>query len=81
LPVEGQDATAQLRDVSAAMHLHLLGQNPEEYGFYWRWPHGSDAGKLTKMGMFYLHAIGFIHDADRAAAHKKAREWFDKQKP
>jgi hypothetical protein len=80
LPVEGQDTTTQLRDVSAAMRLHLRGQNPEEFGFYWRWPNGPDAGKPTKMGTFYLHAIGFLRDADREAAHKKAREWLAKQK-
>jgi RNA polymerase sigma factor (sigma-70 family) len=80
LPVEGQDATTQLRDASAAMRLHLLGQNSDDFGFYWRWPHGPDAGKPTGLGAFYLNAIGFLRDADREAAHKKAREWLDKQK-
>jgi RNA polymerase sigma factor (sigma-70 family) len=79
LPVEGQDATTQLRDVSAAMRLHLLGQKPEEFGFYWRWPNGPGAGKPTNLGGFYLNAIGFLRAADREAAHKKAAEWLDKQ--
>jgi hypothetical protein len=79
-PIAGQDATTQLRDVSAAMRLYLLGQNPDDFGFYWRWPHGPDTGKPTRLGEFYLNGIGFLREADREAAHKKAREWLDKQK-
>jgi RNA polymerase sigma factor (sigma-70 family) len=80
LPVEGQDATAQLRDVSAAMRLRLLGENPDDYGFHWRWPHEPNTGKPTGFDPFYLNGIGFLRDADREAAHKKAKEWLNKQK-
>ena len=81
LPVEGQDTTTQLRDVSAAMRLHLLGQDPDDFGFYWRWPHGPDAGKrMNPEDRFGPYSVGFLRDADRVAAHKKAKEWFDKQK-
>ncbi|HVL14983.1 MAG TPA: hypothetical protein VM529_20600, partial [Gemmata sp.] len=79
-PVEGQDATTQLRDVSVAMRLHLLGQKPDDFGFYWDWPNGPEAGRRNRMGEFYLHAIGFLRAVDREAAHAKAKEWLDKQK-
>ncbi|MBP3954735.1 sigma-70 family RNA polymerase sigma factor [Gemmata sp. G18] len=80
-PVEGQDTTTQLRDVATAMRLHLLGQDPDDFGFYWRWPHGPDAGKrMNPEDRFGPYSVGFLRDADRVAAHKKAKEWFDKQK-
>ena len=71
-PIEGQDTTSQLRDVSAAMRLHLSDQKPQEFGFYWKWPFGDEAGKQNSLGTFNLYAIGFLRDADRTAAHKKA---------
>ncbi|AMV27256.1 ECF RNA polymerase sigma factor SigE [Gemmata sp. SH-PL17] len=81
LAIEGQDTTIQVRDVSTAMRLHLLGQNPDDFGFYWRWPHGSDAGKrMEPDNRFSPYSIGFLRKTDRTAAHKKAQEWFDKQK-
>jgi hypothetical protein len=79
-PIEGQDTTTQLRDVSAAMRLHRLGQKPEEFGFHWSWPYGPAAGKQNQLGTFNLHAIGFLRAADRTNAHKKFREWFDNEK-
>lgn len=80
LPIEGQDTTGQLRDVSAAMRLHLLGQDPDQYGFYWQHPNVTDRKPVKPGERFSLYSIGFIRDADRTAAHKKAKEWFDKQK-
>ncbi|MFL5340378.1 MAG: RNA polymerase sigma factor [Gemmataceae bacterium] len=80
MPIEGQDTTTQLRDVSATMRLHLLGQNPDDSGFYWRWPNDPDARKPVKPAeRFELYSIGFMRDADRATAHKKAKEWVNKQ--
>ena len=79
-PIEGRDTTTQLRDIAVAMRLHRLGQKPEEFGFHWSWPYGDDAGKPNKLGTFHLHATGFLRNSDREAAHKKAREWLDKQK-
>ncbi len=78
-PKEGQDTTTQLRDVSAAMRLQMVGQKPEEFGFYWSWPFGAEAGKPNRIGTFHLYAIGFLRAADREAAHKKAKAWFDKK--
>jgi hypothetical protein len=80
-PIEGQDATAQLRDVSAVMRLHLSGQKPHEFGFHWGRPFDPDKGKpwVKPDDVFNLHGIGFLRDADREAAHKKAKEWFDRQ--
>jgi hypothetical protein len=79
-PIEGQDTTTQLRDVSAAMRLHLLGQNPDDFGFYWRWPNDPDAGKpIRPADRFELYSVGFMRDADRATAHKKAKVLLDKQ--
>ena len=78
---EGQDATGQLRDVSVAMRLHLLGQNPDEYGFYWQNPYSTEKKEPVKPeDRFNLYSIGFLRKTDRTAAHKKANEWFDKQK-
>jgi hypothetical protein len=34
-PIEGQNATIQLRDLFAAMQLILFGTDPDDYGFYW----------------------------------------------
>jgi HEAT repeat protein len=79
-PKDGQDATGQLRDVSAAMRLHLLGENPDDFGFYWRYPDDTLRKPLTPEQRFGLYSIGFIRDTDRTAAHKKAKERFDKQK-
>ena len=79
-PIEGQDTTTQLRDVSVAMRLHRLGQKAEDFGFHWSWPYGTEAGMPNKLGTFHLHAIGFLRKSDREAAHKKANEWLDKQK-
>ena len=75
-----RDTTTQLRDIAVAMRLHRLGQKPEEFGFNWSWPYGEDAGKPNKLGTFHLHATGFLRNSDSEAAHKKAREWLDKQK-
>lgn len=80
LPIEGQDVTTQLRDVSVAMRLHLLGQNPDDFGFYWQHPEDSLRIPVKLEGRFNLYSLGFIRNADRTAAHKKAKEWFDKQK-
>jgi hypothetical protein len=79
LPKDGQDATGQLRDVSVAMRLHLLGQNPDEFGFYWQNPHSTEKKKpVAREDRFTPYRIGFTKEADRVVAHKKAQEWFDK---
>jgi hypothetical protein len=63
------------------MRLHLLGRDPDEFGFYWRRPNDPDAGNPIKPDdRFDLYAIGFTRDTDRTAAHKKAKEWLDEQK-
>jgi RNA polymerase sigma factor (sigma-70 family) len=79
-PKDGQDITAQLRDVSATMRLHLLGENPDAFGFFWPFPSETDRKPVPPEARFLLGRIGFIRDADRTAAHKKAKERFDKQK-
>jgi RNA polymerase sigma factor (sigma-70 family) len=77
-PIEGRDATTQLRDVSAAMRLHLRGQDPNDYGFYWRPAAEPKRGKPNDP--FELNEIGFRTEAGRDAAHTKARAWLDEQK-
>jgi hypothetical protein len=79
-PKEGQDATGQLRDVSAAMRLHLLGQNPDDFGFYWQYPYAKEKKPVSPEAKFGPYSIGFIRDTDRTESHKMAKEWFDKQK-
>jgi|GEM_PF-3477493 len=79
-PKDGQDATGQLRDVSAAMRLHLLGENPDAFGFYWQPPGTTDRKPVKLDERFSLYSIGFIRNADRITTLKKAKEWFDKQK-
>ncbi len=79
-PKDGRDATAQLRDVSAAMRLHLIGADPDAFRFYWHYPWETDRKPVKPEDRFYLYSIGFIRNTDRVAAHKKAKEWLDKQK-
>jgi hypothetical protein len=75
-PVEGQDVTTQLRDVSIAMQLQLLGKPASEFGFDWQM--ARDNGKMNDP--FDLFTIGFLTNVARAAAHKKAKDWLAEQK-
>jgi hypothetical protein len=92
----GKDCATQMRDMAVAMMLVLSGQTREqldEFGFFAsryvpREPVGQGPpAPLPPVGHrryaddpFTPTEIGFIHDADREAAHKKARAFLDKQK-
>jgi RNA polymerase sigma factor (sigma-70 family) len=92
----GKDCATQMRDTAVAMTLVLSGQTREqldEFGFFAsrympRGPVGQGPPPpLPPVGRrrrsddpFSPTSIGFIHDADREAAHKKARAFLDKQK-
>lgn len=75
---DGPTFTMQLRDVAVGATLLLINQDPGEFGFLKFRREGVATLKLHEKlggGLF-----AFTSDADREAAHKKAREWFDKQK-
>jgi hypothetical protein len=81
---EGRDAngptfTIELRDVAVGAALLLLDQDPGEFGF----PqfHRQAAADLKLHEKLNGQLFAFTTDTERAAAHKKTREWFDKQKP
>jgi RNA polymerase sigma factor (sigma-70 family) len=73
-----QPVETRVSDTAVAAALHLAGQKPADFGFTFLEMYkerGPDA--LTK---HYL--LGFFQDDDaaRQAAHKRAREWLDKQR-
>ncbi len=65
------------------MLIVLRKGKPEDFGFIWT---KTEAAKLVpwadKLGTDPLDVqiIGFSTEADRTAAHKKAKEWLDKPK-
>ncbi len=69
--------TVELRDVAVGAVLLLSGQDPGEFGFL----------EFRRQGVAELKTheklngrwFAFTTDADRAAAHKKAKEWLDTQ--
>ena len=75
---DGPTFTVELRDVAVGASLLLFDQDPGEIGFpRFRRPGAAELKLHEKLsgGLF-----AFTSDADRDAAHKKAREWLDKQK-
>jgi RNA polymerase sigma factor (sigma-70 family) len=80
---EGRDPdsptlTVQLRDVAVGASLLLTNQDPGEFGFPAFRRQG--AAELKMHEKLSGRWFAFTSDADRDAAHKKAKEWFDKQK-
>ena len=73
--VKDTDVVAQVRDVAVIAALQLRKQKPQDFGF--EMDVVSDHGPLMTAD---LSQLGFCRDADREAAHKKARAWLDKQK-
>jgi hypothetical protein len=69
--------TVELRDVAVGAVLLLSGQDPGEFGF----PEFRRQGVAELKTHEKLNGrwFAFTTDADRAAAHKKAKEWLDKQ--
>ena len=73
----GKRIEAQVRDAAAAMSLQLRGQKFADYGF----------PRIYRVAWYYrptepppvLWPRAFPTDEARAAAHKKAWEWLDKQ--
>jgi hypothetical protein len=75
---DGPTFTVELRDVAVGASLLLTDQDPGEFGFPKFRRQGAAELKLHEKlngGLF-----AFTSDADRDAAHKKAKEWLDKQK-
>ena len=67
----------QLRDVAVGASLLLTDQDPGEFGFPKFRRQG--AAELKPHEKLNGGLFAFTTDADRAAAHKKAKEWLDKQ--
>jgi RNA polymerase sigma factor (sigma-70 family) len=69
----------RVSDTAVAAALHLAGQKPADFGFF------PSLQMYTGPGNWAEHfALGFLDDAARQAAHKKAREWLArhaKEKP
>jgi RNA polymerase sigma factor (sigma-70 family) len=69
----------RVSDTAVAAALHLAGQKPADFGFF------PSLQMYTGPGNWAEHfALGFLDDAARQAAHKKAREWLarhGKEKP
>jgi hypothetical protein len=60
--------------------ITLLGQDPDDFSFYWRRAKALAAGKgPSPADRFDLYSVGFLRDAERTAAHKKAKVWLDEQ--
>ncbi|MBX9582379.1 MAG: hypothetical protein K2X87_18915, partial [Gemmataceae bacterium] len=83
-PVEGEDISVRVRDVAVAAMIARRGGKPEDFGFVWT---KTDARKLIpwagRVGddPFGIDTpIGFARQADREAAHQKARAWLDQKK-
>jgi hypothetical protein len=69
----GQRIKTQLRDVAMGVSLQLAGQHPRDYGL---------TDDRFGPGVFgiprHLYYYGFLDDKARDAAHKKWKEWVDK---
>ena len=63
-----------MRDAALAACLLLHDENPADYGFDVLRKRGS-----PKADAFDMAWLGFWSDDARAATHKKAKEWLDKQ--
>jgi hypothetical protein len=74
--VKNTDVVVQVRDVAMIAVLQLHKQKPQDFGFGVDVVHDAGPGFSPAM----LTPLGFCRDTDREAAHKKAREWLDKQK-
>ena len=79
----GGKMTVEVRDVAVRAAVQLHGRDPADFGF----PPPAALGftnlkswKQASPGLKYSRPVsGFFSDADRAAAHKKAREWLAAQ--
>ena len=70
------DFTTEVRDVALAMMIHTRGGKVHEFGFL---PDVRNNKGEPVLDPFTVYRIGFHSDSDREAAHKKAREWLEKQ--
>ncbi|HET6572322.1 MAG TPA: sigma-70 family RNA polymerase sigma factor, partial [Fimbriiglobus sp.] len=80
----GGAMTVQARDVAVRATLQLHDQDPADFGFpptaALGYAHLKNGWKQASPGLKYSRLVsGFFADADREAAHKKAREFLDKQ--
>lgn len=65
-----EERTVQVRDVALTVALRLHKREPADFGFA---THGANEYKKHQ-------PLGFTTAADRAAAHKKAKEWLAEQR-
>jgi hypothetical protein len=65
----------RVSDTAVAAALHLAGQKPADFGFFPSLQMYTLPGNFAWAEHFTL---GFLDDAARQAAHKKAREWLAK---
>jgi hypothetical protein len=72
---DGPTLTVEVRDVAVGAALLLRGQDPEEFGFpeFRR----REVAELKPHEKLNGRWFAFTTDADRAAAHKKAKAWLD----
>jgi RNA polymerase sigma factor (sigma-70 family) len=71
----------RVSDTAVAAALHLAGQKPADFGFFPSLQMYTLPGNVAWAEHF---SLGFLDDAARQAAHKKAREWLarhGKEKP
>jgi hypothetical protein len=74
--VKNTDVVVQVRDVAFIAALRLHRQKPGDFGF--EQAIVQDGGPPP--AAHWLAHLGFCRDADREAAHAKAKDWLDKQK-
>jgi hypothetical protein len=65
-----------MRDYALAVAIHLNGGDPRDFSFV----RGTVFYGSTFPNPYSFSEIGFQSKAAREAAHKKAKEWLDKQK-
>jgi RNA polymerase sigma factor (sigma-70 family) len=74
------DAMTEMRDVALAMMIHMRGGKVHEFGFLRDIRVRSKDGRLVPvLDPVRPDHIGFLTAADRAAGHKKAREWLEQK--
>lgn len=74
--VKNADVVVQVRDLAVIAALRLHKKRPGDFGF--EQAIVQDGGPPPVAN--WIGHLGFCDDADRTAAHKKAKEWLDEQK-
>ena len=78
-PVDGRDVSVLARDLAVAAQVARRGGKPADFGFHWTETDARKlipwAGKVSDDPFGTDSPIGFARQADRDAAHKKARAW------